>query len=40
MPSVLTKIGFIDTEHDAKLLKNPQFLKDMGVAMQKGLHSF
>ncbi|MBY0061649.1 MULTISPECIES: N-acetylmuramoyl-L-alanine amidase family protein [Priestia] len=40
MPSVLTEIGFIDTEHDAKLLKNPQFLKDMGVAYAKGIAQF
>ncbi|MBE5101996.1 N-acetylmuramoyl-L-alanine amidase family protein [Priestia aryabhattai] len=40
MPSVLTEIGFIDTEHDAKLLKNPQFLKDMGVAYAKGIGQF
>ena len=40
MPSVLTEIGFIDTEHDAKLLKNPQFLKDMGVAYAQGIAQF
>ncbi len=40
MPSVLTKIGFIDTEHDAKLLKNHQFLKDMAVAYAKGIAQF
>ncbi|OHY76682.1 N-acetylmuramoyl-L-alanine amidase family protein [Priestia aryabhattai] len=40
MPTVLTEIGFIDTEHDAKLLKNPQFLKDMGVAYAKGIAQF
>ncbi|MFS0905035.1 N-acetylmuramoyl-L-alanine amidase [Priestia aryabhattai] len=40
MPSVLIKIGFIDTEHDAKLLKNPQFLKDMALAYAKGIARF
>jgi N-acetylmuramoyl-L-alanine amidase len=39
MPAVLTETAFIDSK-DAKLLKLPQFLKDMGIAYAKGLAEF
>jgi N-acetylmuramoyl-L-alanine amidase len=39
MPAILTETAFIDSK-DSKLLKLPQFLKDMGIAYAKGLAEF
>jgi N-acetylmuramoyl-L-alanine amidase len=39
MPAILTETAYINSK-DAKLLKLPQFLKDMGIAYAKGLAEF
>lgn len=39
MPAILTETAFIDSK-DIKLLKLPQFLKDMGIAYAQGLAEF
>jgi N-acetylmuramoyl-L-alanine amidase len=40
MPAILTETCFIDSSKDISLLKNPSFLKDMGIAYAQGVAEF